>query len=570
MKKSLLALPVIGIAACTSQGKKEKADNSLKPDDLPNIVLIMADDVAPLHLSCYGGKVPTPNIDKLAGEGMKFTKAYATASACTPSRYSIITGQYAGRCSEPEFIENNPVGQPYKIAWDTPIGKRNQTLHEILKEAGYYTGYVGKFHIGPLSYDNHEDNPDIPYIDPEININSKKADSLLAIYQDIISKKVKELTGCDYAASIQYENPEGIPVEAVSRHHVEYTTKGAMEFLSKAEEKENPFFLHVNITPLHGPNHIDDLRSDATFSPGGRLEEPYQYHPQRKTIFERLDKEGIPYEDVPDHVKHYHTGIPYMDDHVGIVLNKLKDMGVKENTLVIYTADHGTEPGKSSCYEQGIKVPFIVRWPQKVKQGTTSGQMIQFVDFLPTFAAIAGTELSSGIIVDGKNILPVFEGKEIQRDYLFSEMGYLRAVYNKKYKYIAMRFPKDEIDRLRSGELSSLSHMGNDINGFAGIVASYYPGYFDADELYDLENDPYEQNNLAHDPEYADVLKNMQKALKEKLKSFKHPYPLDDTDYAEMPAYNESVEAIKKKGITVYWWNRDIDFPPPKGEDFYY
>ncbi len=563
-------LPAVGLAGCISKSP----DDLKSPDDpgttRPNIILLMADDVAPQHLGCYGGKIPTPHLDRLAGEGMKFTRAYATSAACTPSRYSIMTGQYAGRCQDPEFLDENPAEKPYKIAWNTPITNENITMHEILKEAGYYTGFVGKFHIGPLEFDNHETNHDMPDIDPNMDVNTPEADSLLALYQKCISEKAKELIGCDYTASIQYENPEGIPIKAVQRHHVEWTTKGAMEFLNQAETKEKPFFLHLNTTTLHGPNHIDDLQTDAHFSPEGRLDEPYKYHPERKTIFERLDKAGIPYEDIPDHVKHYHTGIPYMDDHVGIILDKLDKMGIAENTIVIYTADHSTEPGKSSCYEKGIKVPFVVRWPGKIDAGSESNEMVQFVDFLPTFAAAAETDVSEENKIDGTSIIPAFKGKKLQREFLFSEMGYLRAVSNDKYKYVAMRFPDEAVERLTSGKQKTLSHLGSDVIGFAGIVATYFPGYFDADQLYDLENDPYEQNNLAYDSDYADVLKKMKAALNEKVSSFNHPYPMDNTEYINLPEYKASIRKMKETGITVWWWNRDINYPPAEGEIFYY
>ena len=565
-------LTLAGLAACTQQPKEKQSTSEEKTEkhSQPNIVLIMADDVAPQHLGCYGGKIPTPHLDRLAGEGMKFNRAYAPSSACTPSRYGIMTGQYPGRCTSDEFIEGNPVSEPYLIAWNTPITAENTTIHKILSQAGYYTGYVGKFHIGPLEFDNPESNEDIPDIDPALAPDTKEADSLLATYQKVISDKVRELSGCHFTASIQWENPEGIPIKAVARHNLEWTTNGAVEFLQKASKQDKPFFLHLNSTALHGPNHIDDLRTDAHFTPGGRTENPYEYHPPRSTIFERLDKAGIPYENIPNHKKHYHTGIIYMDDQVGAILKQLDDMKISDNTIVIYTADHSTEPGKSSCYEKGLKVPFLVRWPQTIQAGTENNELVQFVDFLPTFASLAGHELPDDVTPDGVDFSPAFNGQPLDREYLYSEMGYLRSIFNEKYKYIAMRFPEQTVDKLQSGDIEILCHLGREISGFASIVSSYFPGYFDADQLYHLDNDPYEQHNLAYKKDYADIKNNMQGALKNKLNTFRHPYYMKDTSFMNLPEYKAGINKAKEKGISVPWWDRNINFPPDSGEVFYF
>ena len=136
--------PTVKLALCAFAGMTALTGCRLASQEQktgePNILLIMADDVAPEHFSCYGGKIPTPNIDRLAAEGMIFQHAYAASAACTPSRYSIITGQYASRCQSHSFTDSIPAGEPDKIAWNTPITNRNYTLGKMLGSRGYYTG----------------------------------------------------------------------------------------------------------------------------------------------------------------------------------------------------------------------------------------------------------------------------------------------------------------------------------------------------------------------------------------------------------------------------------------------
>ncbi len=204
-RTTILAASVILLSACHSnRNGKSSAD---RDKERPNILLIMTDDVSFDHLSCYSGKLPTPHIENLAREGMLFYQAYATSAACTPSRYSILTGQYAGRSQSPDFREHFPADEPYAIAWNTPLTEGNLTLHEVMHKAGYYTGFVGKFHVGSLDFDKPSVNPDLPYINPDLSPDSREADSLLALYEQVISARVKELTGADFAGAIQWANP---------------------------------------------------------------------------------------------------------------------------------------------------------------------------------------------------------------------------------------------------------------------------------------------------------------------------------------------------------------------------
>ena len=529
----------------------------------PNIILIMTDDVGLEHWGCYSGTIPTPNIDKVAKQGMVFTNAYSPSSACTPSRYSTMTGQFPGRCSHEEFTSENIDNQPYTITWNTPINENNQTLHKVLNKGGYYTGFVGKFHLGELEFDKHK-NKLFPIIPENINPDTQECDSLLNIYQHLVANEVKRLTGANFVASALWENSEELPVKAIRKHNLEWITQGGIEFLESIP-KDKPFFLNLNTTTLHGPNIYEDLKSGAHFSPQGRLNNPYKYQPSRKSIFNRLDSLGIKHGTAEkDYINHYNAGIIYMDDQIGAIMQKLDDLKLTDNTIVIITADHNIEPAKSTVYNKGVHVPFIVRWPKNIKANSSCDENISFVDFIPTFAEIADVKLDSNIQIDGFSFAPVFNGNKLKkRDFLYFEEGYTRAVSDGNFKYIAMRFPKDIINKLKSGEQKLITHMGKGKFAHSYIAQEYYPGYFDADQLYDLKNDPYEQNNLAYDTTYTKQLTYLKAGLQKYLDSFNYPFDLNDTLYFNLPEYKTASLKVKQLGAnSIPWWNRNLVYPP--------
>jgi arylsulfatase A-like enzyme len=561
VEKTILFLTMcIALTACNSNEKKEA------PEMRPNIVLIMADDIAPEHFSCYGGKIPTPNIDRLASQGMMFHRAYAPAAACTPSRFSIMTGMYPGRCNADTFTHSISEGEPYKIAWNTPIVDNDITIHEVLEDAGYFTAYVGKFHIGDLDFERK--NTQMPEIDPDLDPENELTDSLLKVHQRIVAEKVKELTGTSFTSSIQWENPEELPIKAVRRHNLEWLTEGVASFFEKREKTE-AFFLHINSTALHGPNHFSDLYADPRYTPEGILKDPYRYHPPRNTIFERLVEMGLDTgKNVADHIRHYNAGILYFDDQVGAIMEMIESEGLKDNTLIILTADHAIEPGKSTCYERGLRVPFIVSWPAKIEKGVHSYELVQFTDFLPTFADLTGQ--SEVPEADGISFLPALMQDSLKREYLYSEEGYTRSVTGKKYKYISMRFPSGVKERIMKGKAEIITHFGDQYQAHGLIASKYLPGYFDFDQLYDLENDPWEQNNLAHKSEYTEILDRHREILQDFTSTLPSVFPVYETDLPDTREYQELVNRTKEQGTeAIYWWKRELEYPPEIEVNYY-
>jgi arylsulfatase A-like enzyme len=192
---------------------------------------------------------------------------------------------------------------------------------------------------------------------------------------------------------------------------------------------------------------------------------------------------------------------------------------------VFYFVDHSMG-SKSSLYDSGVRTPLAVWAKDLVKGGRVETRMAQNIDFAPTLFELAGARPPHGMTLDGRSLVPLLQNAKADwpREDLYFEVGYERAVRTERWKYIAVRYPEDVTEKIASGELERPPYHYFNPN-LARKVAKRYPHYFDLDQLYDLENDPKEQNNLAADPKYAEVLGQMKGRLREYLKSFaKRPF----------------------------------------------
>jgi arylsulfatase A-like enzyme len=376
----------------------------------PNIVLILADDLDPNHLGAYGGDLPTPHTDRLAAGGMRFGRAYTSSTMRTPSRYAILTGQYAGRTRALRFLEKNPTDQPYRIAWNTPLTAGNLVVHEMLSGAGYFTESAGKYHMGKTRADL-----DLPTIPPGADPRAERTNRRLRAYQEGLREGIKERTGADAAASIIWKNYPDTPLDATSNaHSMGWTTAGTLRLLERAAAQEKPFFLSPATTALHGPGLSATLtEADPRVTPAGWFEEPYRHRPPRDSVRARLEHQGV-------RIDHYSAGMALLDDQIGAILDRLAAPGLTENTLVVFAADHGTEPGKTASYGQGAGVPLLARWPARAPAGTASSELVQLTDLWPAFAAVAGASPPGSLQTDGKSLRPLlrrpgaFAGRELR------------------------------------------------------------------------------------------------------------------------------------------------------------
>ncbi len=529
-----------------------------KADERPNIILFFSDELAPEYVSAYGGNIPTPHIDRLAETGIRFTNAHVASPMCTPSRFALITGKYPGRCVHPDYLEAYTEDEPYVIAWNTFLEGSLATIPQLLSENGYFTGMTGKWHLGNLS--GNMETPEFPDgADPA----DPSVEEKLRRFQEIVVDEIKRTAGFDYASSVLWGNFDVFPVQALRYHNFPWITHGAIKFLEEASKKDQPFFLYAATTAVHGPGHTSVFNEDLSYTLEGRIEEVTKYQLSADSMKTVLDTLSAP-------MRHKFSGMADLDNHVHHVLNKLKELGLEENTIIVFVADHNVEPGKATCYEKGLHVPYILRWPGKYDQGTVNDQLVSSVDLLPTFLEAAGIPLPENSVFDGISLMPMLDdpGKPV-RETVYAESGLARSINDGRWKYIAFRYPDDVLEKMRTGEINyAPNYLNLEKQAHSSIAMEYYPAYFDPDQLYDLRNDPYEQNNLAYEEEYQDKLNEMQEKLRNYLVTFDHPYDLGDTVFMRSEKYSELVEKSRSYGTDwISWFSRDhgvLKWPPER------
>jgi arylsulfatase A len=436
--KSVLALFLVSLffAACSVEEEN-------KPT---NFVFVLADDLGFSQIGCYGTDYyKTPNIDKLATEGMRFTNAYAACPVCSPTRASIMTGKYPARLHLTDYIAGNnkdiyPLSQP---EWQKFLPLGEITFAEILKENGYNTAIFGKWHLskektppGSLPF-----NPDKQGFD-ESFVTYKPSGSMIQPWQ-------------------QAEH---------DAHNVDTITSLAIDFLER--NKSNPFFLFVSHNTIHDPLK-EKAETIQKYEKLKATEEP-ENHPIVAAMIER------------------------MDNSCGEIFDKISELGLDENTVVIFFGDNGGRDkyakqtpfraGKGWLYEGGIREPLIVKWGNNITAGTISKSFISSIDFLPTFLDIGNiTNLPESI--DGKSFLPV-----------------LKEEKQENHKELYWHYP-----HYHNG--SGMMPAGAVRSGDFKLIEWYEPSLLNGEnayELFDLKNDIGETTNLSKtNPEKAAELKGL-------------------------------------------------------------
>ncbi len=453
-----------------SNATKAQASRETKP----NIIFILADDMGYGDAGCYGQKlIQTPNIDKLAKEGMLFTQFYAGTAVCSPSRSSFMTGTHTGHTPVRGNISVKPEGQ-----W--PLPDTTISIARLLQEAGYVTGAFGKWGLGGI---NTSGDPLKQGFDVFFGYNS-------------------QTLAHNYYPNHLWENDTRINYNNTPQHQVYYSAEiiqqQALTFIDK--HKNKPFFLYLPYTLPHAALQVPD---DSIFE---------YYKKQFKERPVSIPKVWNGKKLQPQAYPHaaYATMVSRLDLYVGEVVNKLKALGLDKNTIVIFTSDNGphAEGGndpyyfnsngslrgiKRDVYEGGIREPMIAYWPGKIKAGSVSDYMGAFWDFVPTFAAITHTHAPD--YTDGLSILPTLLGNKNQQQHTylyweFHEQGGKQAVRMQNWKAVRL-------------------NVINDKN--API------------ELYNLKIDPRETNNIAKShPEIVDKMKKIM--AKAHIKSQAFPF----------------------------------------------
>jgi len=416
-----------------------------------NFLFILIDDLGWADLGCYGSQFyETPNLDRLAAEGVRFTDAYAAGPVCSPTRASIMTGKYPVNVGITDWIPGN---EPSAEPLSTPRNKQPYlpleeiTVAEALKEAGYATGFVGKWHLGDRGHFPEDQGFDV------------------------------NIGGCHLGSPIYgYFSPYHLPSlkdGPVGEYLTDRLTDEAIGFLERSKEK--PFFLFMSYYTVHRPIH-------------GKPALVEKYEAKAKTMGPKVGPlfklEGtVPVRQVQDHPI-YAAMVQCMDDNVGRLLSKLDELGLTDNTVVIFTSDNGglstadefptsnvpLRAGKGWLYEGGIREPLIVRWPSVVRAGSTCREVVCSPDFYPTILQLADLPLRPMQHSDGQSFADVLKGDQTKVD--------RQAVYWHYPHYTKKGSSPASAIRMGRYKLIEFFERGNV-------------------ELYDLGNDIGEQSDLS-------------------------------------------------------------------------
>ncbi|MEN9363067.1 MAG: hypothetical protein RI903_375 [Bacteroidota bacterium] len=482
---------------------------SLVQAQKPNVILIYVDDLGYGDLGSYGSKtIKTPHMDRLAKQGLRFTQAYSTSATCTPSRYSLLTGTYAVRRKDTGIATGDA---------SALILPGQQTIASIFSKAGYQSAAIGKWHLGL----GPQGGP---------NWNGKIAHGPLDI--GFTEAFILPATG-DRVPCVYVENDHVMGLDANDPIKVSYTAKiGNMP-----TGKENPELLRMKHSHGHDQSIVNGV-GRIGYMQGGtaalwkdediaqRLTDrakSFIGRNQRKPFFLYFATHDIHVPRLP-HAKflgksgHGNRGdaLLQLDDSVGQLMKTLDSLKLTQNTIVILTSDNGPvvddgyidqsrellgdhrpaaslKGGKYSTFEAGTRVPFIVSWPAKIKQGISHALLSQ-IDFVSSMAALVGQKVDDSQAKDSDNQLAAWMGQSKEgRAYVIEQAGSL-AIRQGDWKYIS-------------------PSKGAAVNAFVNIELGNNP----ADQLYNLSNDPAEKMNLAHEnPTKVQELKSQLRAIMEK------------------------------------------------------
>jgi arylsulfatase A-like enzyme len=429
---------------------------------------------------------------------------------CTPSRYVLLTGQYASRSAT--LHQKHPPSTPANVEFNTDILPGQWHLARGMKAAGYTTGIVGKWHntdnrgkpyvVSPpiCDYMGRENGPQDPLLpENERRVRAAYAAAVKHLHDDI---------GWDFVSSIYMNNANALGLPKPLWEHennMEWFTAGALKFLE--QNKDRPFFLYFAPNVPHGGGGDRFAKTDPRGTPEGWVDWHLGVQPARDDVIRRVKNAGLG------------TGLAWatwLDDGIGVILKKLDELKLTDNTIVIFSSDQQSL-GKWSCYEGGARVPFTIRWPGYVAPGTVDATLLSSVDLVPTLLELAGGRPPpvSEAILDGRSFVPLLAGGTLAERTVLIEMGYGRAIIHDGWKYIAIRYPDEVLARVRAKNILP-DYLGRPSEEF-DRSRRVWTSYTAADQLYDLRADPMEQRNLADHPEHAPQCARMRRLLQQAL-----------------------------------------------------
>ena len=521
IKLSLKTLLGIGATIPALMSCQKQATQTEKP----NIIYIMADDHAYQAISAYGGPLaevaPTPNIDRIAANGMLFERCYVTNSLCGPSRATLLTGEY----SHINGFKDNFGGSRF----DSTL----LTFPKVLQQAGYQTAMIGKWHLGstPTGFDYYDVLPGQgSYYNPDF-IDSTGEYSMSGYTTEIITQKtlafldkVKD-SGKPFLVMMHHKAPhrnwqpgpnelgmyDDVVFPQPSTLFDDYSNRGPAEHnqnMTIANTMTLTSDLKLTSSPQRGLDSAQQKLWDAEYLP--KLEE-----------FNKLNLSGSALTEYKyqRYMEDYLACVAAVDKSVGAVLDYLKANGLDKNTIVVYSSDQGFYLGehgwfdKRWMFEESLKTPLLIQWPGVIKPGTVNNDMVSNLDFAETFIDAAGADIPSQM--QGQSFLPILEGREQDTP----RTAHYYHYYEAPSEHYVPRHYGITTDRYK-------------------LIHFYYNAANDIDdwELFDLERDPNEMVDVYNDPEYASVRDSLHMELDKIMAKYQ------DSDSLAMKFVQETID----------------------------
>jgi len=417
-----------------------------------NVIFILSDDQGVWASGCYGNdEIKTPNIDKLASEGIRFENFFVATPVCSPSRATILTGKIPSQHGVHDWIKEGNVG-PSSIKY-----LEGETCYtDVLAKNGWSCGISGKWHLGASQIPQH----------------------------GFTDWYVHQKGGGDYNKAPMVKNGQLIIEDGYITNRI---TDVAIEYLEKYVEKNIPFYLSVHYTSPHSPwtghpENIVKIYENCPFnSCPQEKRHPWAIELTDACLGNRKMLEG------------YFAAVTAMDNNIGRIIEKVNELGIREDTLIIFMSDNGFSCGHHgfwgkgngtdprNMYENSIKVPFIMSNPGKLSENKVIKSLISAYDIFPTLLEYLNLPVPEEELFPGRSFLPVIKGDEekIRKDvFIFDEYGPVRMIRNEEWKYVYRH--------------------------------SYGP-----DELYNLVDDPDERKNLIEKREYKEIVEELKKKMDE-------------------------------------------------------
>lgn len=478
MRKLLFCLSILCFFSGEAQHNKVKKKSGTKK---PNVLFIIADDLTATAISSYENMASnTPNIDQLAAEGTRYTRAYTQYPVCGPSRASFMFGYYPNATTTYGYVSGRK-----------KVGPTRKSLSQVFKENGYYTARVSKiYHMGvPIDIETGSNGQDDEASWTE-RFNSQGPEWKAKGEAELVQNNpygLKPRKGGNVMTIVKADGDDLV-------HSDGKTAEKAVELIK--QHKENPFFLAVGLVRPHVP-----------FVAPKRYFEPYPHQqmvlpPKVENDWDDIPARGINYvtsvngemseEQEKKAVAGYYASVAYMDAQVGKILKSLKEEGLEDNTIVVFTSDHGFHLGehrfwmKVSLHEESVRVPLIIKVPGK--SPAVCNSFSELLDLYPTLAELAGIKTSGHL--QGKSLVKTLDNPKIKvRDYAFSVSQGGKSFLLRNHKWAYIQYDED---------------------AGAGM------------ELFDMEQDAKQYNNLADNPQYSHIVDHMKKRLRQKLEQIRN------------------------------------------------